>query len=854
MPRMDQYDVKATPAPADLVLIIDVEDGSQSPDGTTKLATVGSFPGGSGGGAVSSVFGRTGAIVAQNGDYTAAQVGADSAGAAAAAQAAAEAASIPLAQKGAASGVATLDGSTRVPVAQIPQLADYAPTGLTGATAPTAYAGGTLIGHPLAGTWAVGQWVVDQTGHIYVCIAAGTPGTWRRVGADPDMFFLDDYCKGDVQVGLVNVTSAAPTVINTSPIPAPSAPTLGNAGTGGTILAGVYQAVITYVNRWGETVASTAASTTTTGSTSTITVTPPGVALSGNATGWKLYMTGPGGATFFLQGGVQALNVPVKLTAPPVTSGSQPPGSDSSAAQLFTSTAVDGGKDIMINGGSAAVPTAPMVGRIATVVSPTQATITVTNGNPITINASNVAMAFGSDDRLNVDQCISDATSYALLNNYLGRVIGGPKLYGVGQNFFQTTAGGANGGTPGTFTYNTQVRVPAPNPSGNTRKLDFQLLFPGDSAFSQFWMSQVPNTVCGFMSFGLGTQNPDPTYLDSSVVGGPQGGSGAGTNGFFNTKLTARGIQIWQPGWSNMISLDMRYLGGCRVHNGSSFAFAPSTQSGGNAGTNSYDQWTTNSFWKGHTSAGIRTPYQNDNEDSIVESYAVGGLDAGIRTQGEGLTISKFIAISADVAMVIDAPGGNPGHSFKVRDFHWEACNGAITVLGGSTANYLNVDIEMDSEVAGPLYDISDPANILHGTIRWNDTFRPYTQPILVGAQAVKIVNDAFGAALVPRVVPLTFGTTIPLQADLGNVFTLTLTASTGTLSNPTHPQDGQTIRVRVIQGTGGSFTLAYDTQYDFGSAGAPVLSTAAGKVDILGFEYVASASKWVYLGSALGG
>lgn len=107
--------------------------------------------------------------------------------------------------------------------------------------------------------------------------------------------------------------------------------------------------------------------------------------------------------------------------------------------------------------------------------------------------------------------------------------------------------------------------------------------------------------------------------------------------------------------------------------------------------------------------------------------------------------------------------------------------------------------------------------------------------------------------ALAPTVVALTFGASIALQADLGNVFTVTLTASTGTLANPTNPQDGQTIRVRVIQGAGGSFTLAYGTAYDFGAAGAPTLSTAAGKVDILGFEYVASLSKWVYLGSALG-
>ena len=108
---------------------------------------------------------------------------------------------------------------------------------------------------------------------------------------------------------------------------------------------------------------------------------------------------------------------------------------------------------------------------------------------------------------------------------------------------------------------------------------------------------------------------------------------------------------------------------------------------------------------------------------------------------------------------------------------------------------------------------------------------------------------------LAPAVVPLTFvgaGTTL-VNAALGNAFNLTLTASTTTLGNPSNPVDGQVIRFRITQGAGGSFTLAYGTAYDFGAAGSPTLSTTAAKADILGFEYVASISKWCYLGSGLG-
>ena len=108
---------------------------------------------------------------------------------------------------------------------------------------------------------------------------------------------------------------------------------------------------------------------------------------------------------------------------------------------------------------------------------------------------------------------------------------------------------------------------------------------------------------------------------------------------------------------------------------------------------------------------------------------------------------------------------------------------------------------------------------------------------------------------LAPAVSALTFvgsGTTL-VNAALANAFNLTLTASTTTLGAPSNPVEGQVIRFRITQGGAGSFTLAYNAAYDFGAGGAPTLSTAVGKVDILGFEYVSSLSKWCYLGAGLG-
>ena len=54
-------------------------------------------------------------------------------------------------------------------------------TGPTGATAATRYAGGTASGAPASGTFALGDYVIDQSSPaVWICTIAGTPGTWVK--------------------------------------------------------------------------------------------------------------------------------------------------------------------------------------------------------------------------------------------------------------------------------------------------------------------------------------------------------------------------------------------------------------------------------------------------------------------------------------------------------------------------------------------------------------------------------------------------------------------------------------------------------------------------------------------------
>ena len=54
--------------------------------------------------------------------------------------------------------------------------------GLPGATAGSRLAGGIAVGPPVAGVFGYLDIVPDGTGAIWVCTAAGSPGTWVQAG------------------------------------------------------------------------------------------------------------------------------------------------------------------------------------------------------------------------------------------------------------------------------------------------------------------------------------------------------------------------------------------------------------------------------------------------------------------------------------------------------------------------------------------------------------------------------------------------------------------------------------------------------------------------------------------------
>jgi hypothetical protein len=112
-----------------------------------------------------------------------------------------------------------------------------------------------------------------------------------------------------------------------------------------------------------------------------------------------------------------------------------------------------------------------------------------------------------------------------------------------------------------------------------------------------------------------------------------------------------------------------------------------------------------------------------------------------------------------------------------------------------------------------------------------------------------------FPAYVAPTVTTLTDGSSVALNAALGNDYRWTLGGSSHTLAAPSNPVNGQMITIAIKYS--GSFTPLFNAVYDFGAPGAPTWSAASGKTDYVGFRYDSAlngaAGEWAYQGSILG-
>lgn len=91
----------------------------------------------------------------------------------------------------------TMSGAIAMGANPITGVSDLAVSGLTGAVAGARFVGATTSGAPTTGTFAAGDFIVDQSGAMWVCTTAGTPGTWVKVGGAA-LSYVESYITANV--------------------------------------------------------------------------------------------------------------------------------------------------------------------------------------------------------------------------------------------------------------------------------------------------------------------------------------------------------------------------------------------------------------------------------------------------------------------------------------------------------------------------------------------------------------------------------------------------------------------------------------------------------------------------------
>jgi len=216
---------------------------------------------------------------------------------------------------------------------------------------------------------------------------------------------------------------------------------------------------------------------------------------------------------------------------------------------------------------------------------------------------------------------------------------------------------------------------------------------------------------------------------------------------------------------------------------------------------------------------------------------------AAVAIRDATLTTGDFFIrnISAALSLVISS-GSTLGHkNATAGDIFWYVIDNAGTLeLAASTTYFGQQGIV--STIAEGGAGAADSATVMYSaTARSNVAFRCVGHTIDTQTTAGTWTAVPSTSELAPFDVPdrltvgLTDGASIAWDLGAAPVASVTL-GGNRTLSNPTNMRDGSTYLLRVTQdGTGGR-TLAYGGNYKWEAAVAPVLSTAAGALDILSF------------------
>jgi hypothetical protein len=494
-----------------------------------------------------------------------------------------------------------------------PQPSFFAPTGITGATTATRYVGGTLTGPPLTGTFSVGDWVQAQDGPEWVCVIAGTPGSWKVVGDAAYQFRPETY---------------------------------GAVGNGRVV-----------------TDASMSATTTLTCATST----------------------------------------------------------------PFVST--DVGKHVLVSAALGAY--SPLHSTISSftdsghVVLANTATAT-TGGTPGAI------MYFGTDDTAAIQSAINAASTYAQAHNGFAEVLFGNKIYIIAGTLVQTQAVGGG---------NWQIGLPIITP-GSATQVVLALTGVMKTTPLMHWVQTSPQQ-CGTVLASVitnGNATGGGSNGPSSIIGGPVNGYGGEPGTYSNCVVKVNGIGTLVPYNSTVCGMDLFGMLEADVENFWCMAAAVVPTSAAPIPTMATPTNITNQY-----TFGIRMPTTGNQVVCRLTNFSCEGLCYGFCPSE--WTVAHDVHCMYNIVCIAPWAGGvSMVHAIIIFNAQCENSTNALGMNGTGTARIDIYDLQTESISSGNT--IFDTTNQMQGTIhlRAQGSSGSYTASGWLSGSAgghfLKIINE----------------------------------------------------------------------------------------------------------------
>lgn len=142
-------------------------------------------------------------------------------------------------------------------------------------------------------------------------------------------------------------------------------------------------------------------------------------------------------------------------------------------------------------------------------------------------------------------------------------------------------------------------------------------------------------------------------------------------------------------------------------------------------------------------------------------------------------------------------------------------------------------------------------SNIASGTVSASYLPLAAASDIRTGTSATTVVTPSALAAS-QALQTLTYAATINWNMASGYNATVTMTGN-ATLATPTNPIAGQTYSLLIVQDGTGSRTMTWPASFNWGTTGAPVLTTTANKTDMITLVCINSGTPTFYASASKG-